>query len=72
MHQHRKLTSGIKAMCEGGCSTPVSIEVAYESGEKEWVVELLVVLSPSRPVSQNLLITVSTVHSTVHHPDLSS
>ena len=55
MHQHRKLTSGIKAMCEGGCFTPVSIEVAYESGEKEWVVELLVVLSPSRPGSQNLL-----------------
>ena len=71
MHQHRKLTSGIKVMCEGGCFTPVSIEVAYESGEKEWVVELLVVLSPSRPVSQNLL-TVSTVHPTVHHPDLSS
>ena len=38
MHQHRKrkeLTSGIKAMCEGGCFTPVLIEVAYESGEKE-------------------------------------
>ena len=65
MHQHRKLTSGIKAMCDGGCSTPVSIEVAYESGEKEWVVELLVVLSPSRPVSQNLLNCVnSTPNST--------
>jgi hypothetical protein len=33
MHKHRRrkeLTSRIKAMCKGGCFTPVSIEVAYE------------------------------------------
>lgn len=39
-HQRRKrkeLGTGIKAVCEGGCFTPVSIEVAYESGVREHI-----------------------------------